>query len=70
MYAVRGCYPFVYKRPDSNGRFYVAVNPSEQSLTLDLPELENAATVLSLGGQLQETKLLMPGVSSIVLKLP
>ena len=69
IYAVSGKYPFVYERSDATGIFYVAINPSEQLLTLDLPELAGATTILNFGAQLLTTQLHMPGVSAILLKL-
>ncbi|MGC4005090.1 MAG: alpha-amylase family glycosyl hydrolase [Pirellulales bacterium] len=41
IYAVKNRYPFVYERSSGTQRFWIAINPADQKISISLPQVKN-----------------------------
>lgn len=64
---IRAGYPFVFERFDGKNKILVAINPSEHSYNIDLPDLEEI--IVNQNAQVKGNCAEMNGVSIIIAKV-
>lgn len=63
---IRAGYPFVFERFNDKGKIVVAINPSEYSYNITLPDLEEV--LVNQNAQVKDNSVEMNGVSVLIAK--